>query len=260
MTLRSRWRESFTGRIPCGNTLSLSLMPQRYPTEREMKAPARLRFYAEHPDDCGKTVFMEARMRNKVQRLSFELSSDAWVQSVDPVHDIHNVVLPADLRGPVTIATEDNYELSTYAPWERVPSYARVKINSACPANIFIQGTRAYTPVYFDPDIVEVGDPNILEFMAQYIRFNKAKDRKDQETSALALAQANKELDGLISRYTGRAIMDGPRRGVRRNGVLPGYERRSFTAAPVSAAYTGVSFAGTMAGCCPPTMRDLPCR
>ena len=257
LRVRSRWRESFTGRVPCASEMSLVVLPQRFPTEREFRAATRLRFFAENSADVGKTVFMEAKMRSGVQRLKFALRSDEWVESVDPVHQIISITLPDGLKGCVTLATEDNTELSVYAPWERVPSYTRVKFLQPCPSNVFIQGTRAYSPIYFDPDIVEVGDPVIMEFYAQYIRYNKSRDGKDRETGNAALQNANRELDGLISRYLGRALQDGPSRSVKVSRVLPGYGRSNGVAV-VSAGGSrdiGVSFAGN----CSPTVKPLYC-
>lgn len=226
LRIRSRWREAFTGRVECHSEMSLVVLPQRFPTERVFRAATPLRFFAEHSSDTGKVVFMEARMRsNKVQKLRFDLKADEWVQSVDPVYEILSITLPEGLKGNVTVATEDLYELSTYAPWERVPSYTRVKFLQPCPGNIFIQGTRNFVPVWFDSDIVEVGSPNVMRFYAQYVRHKMAKDPRDRETAAAALQQANEELDGLMARHFAGAIQDGPRRGPRPNRALPGYAR-----------------------------------
>lgn len=223
MRIRSRWRESFTGRVLCHSEMSLVLLPQTFPTERAFRAASPLRMYAEHCGDAGKTVFMEARLRNSTAMLSFTLKPGQWVESPKFVYEIISVTLPEGLKGPVTLATQDGYELSVYAPWERVPSYQRVKFLQPCPHNIFIQGTRRFVPVWFDSDIVEVGSANIMEFYAQYIRHNKSRDAKDRETAIAALAQAKLELNGLIARAVAGAIQDGPRRGPRPNKALPGY-------------------------------------
>jgi hypothetical protein len=224
LRVRSRWREAFTGRVPCSSEMSVVVLPQTFPTERVFRAATRLRFYA-GPEDGGKTIHMEARMQTSDKTLAFALKADEWVQSNDPVYDILSISLPGNLKGQVTLATEDDYTLSIYAPWERVPAYTRVKFLQPCPGNVFIQGTRRFVPVWFDPDIVEVGSATVMEFYAQYVRLNKAKDPRDRETSITALQQANEELDGLIARHIARAIQDGPKRGPRPNRALPGYER-----------------------------------
>jgi hypothetical protein len=168
---------------------------------------------------------MEARTSTGPKKLRFDLKGDEWVESVPLVSEVLSVVLPEGLTGSVTLATSANFVLSVYAPWERVPSYQRVKFLQPCPNNIFIQGTRRFVPVWFDPDIVEVGSSSIMEFFAQYIRYNKARDQRDRDTAANALSQANSELDGLIARAFAGAIQDGPKRGPRPNAALPGYGR-----------------------------------
>lgn len=223
LRLRSRWREAFTGKYQCSSEMGLVMLPQNFPTERHLKSPARLRFFAENHNDHGKTVFMEARMRSGEKRLRFDLKVDEWVQTEDPVHEVFSVSLPDGLTGAVTLATEDNYELSVYAPWERAPSYQRVKFLTPCQHNVLIQGTRRFTPVWFDPDIVEVGSTTVMEFYAQYLRYSRSKDVKDRQTGADALAQAEDQLNGLMARAMAGAIQDGPRKGVRPSRALPGY-------------------------------------
>lgn len=225
LRLRSRWREAFTGKIHCYSEMGLAMLPQNFCTERELRSPARLRFYAENYNDQGKTIFMDARLRSGEKKLRFDLKADEWVQTEDPVYEVLSVSLPEGLQGSVTLATEDAYELSVYAPWERVPSYQRVKFLAPCPQNVLIQGTRRFTPVWFDPDIVEIGSSTILEYYAQYLRYSKSKDTKDRQTGEDALLKAEDQLNGLMARALAGAIQDGPRRGVKANRGLPGYNR-----------------------------------
>jgi hypothetical protein len=224
LRVRSRWREAFTGKVACHSELSVVVLPRQFPTERVFRAAVPLRFYTASAADAGKVIFMEAQMKHGRQTLRFDLKTDEWVESQDPVYDILSVSLPEGMTDEVTLATADGDVLSVYAPWERVPSYLRVKFLQPCPNNVFIQGTRRFTPVWFDPDIVEVGSATIMEFYAQYVRHSKAKDAIDRETAREALSDANRELDGLMARVTAGAIQDGPKRS-RPSKALPGYAR-----------------------------------
>ena len=227
LRIRSRWREAFTGKIQCSSEASVVLMPRKYPTEREMKIPAVITIFTESSQDTGKVVIMEVRTKyDGDQKLKFTLSGDEWVQSTMDVAEIYSVSLPC-LTGKLTLSTLAGFTLSEYAPWETVPSYARVKLLTPCPHNVFIQGTRRFVPVWFDSDIVEMGDAIILEWLAQYLRYNKSRTESERRTAADALAQAYNSLDGLMARDLAGAIQDNIRRGPKPVPQLPGYGRRA---------------------------------
>lgn len=226
LKIRSRWRESFTGKIQCGRELSVISLGRNFPTERELRQPSRIRFYAESVCDSGKVVYVEARMfGDTIRTLKFPLEGDGWVASHDAVCEILSVALPAGRSGYVTLATEDGTELSVYSPWEIVPSYPRIKFLTGCEGNVFVQGTKRFVPVYFDHDVVEVGDPVFLEFLAGFVRHRMSRDKNEQGIASLMEARAWQNLDSLVARANAGASQDGDKRGKRPNRILPGYGR-----------------------------------
>lgn len=228
LKVRSRWREAFTGRISdCEGELSITTMPERYATERDFAGEAYIKVYAASNADHGKDVFITDRRGKKHK---FTLDGDAWVESAQPLFGIESVVLP-ELVGSVTVATETDYELSTYAPWEKVPSYLRIKFNQPCPANVFVQGTRQFTKVWFNEDIVEVGDALVMRYMAEFFRYDTAKDASKRQLAANALQLADANLKGLISRYVAGAMSDKLTKRPRKSNILPGY-RKSVSIRP----------------------------
>lgn len=228
LKIRSRWRESFTGKVVCGGKMNLILMPQRFPTERDLHHTGQVSFYAESVEDEGKTVYVEVRDNRspRVVKKGVTLKGDD-VTVLNDVYEIVSVALPTGLCGRVKIF-QDDYVLSEYAPWEEVPSYARVKVGSRCSANVFVQGTRKFVPVWFDHDIVECGDQMILQFMSTYVQYVHSKDGNERETAREALADASRMIDSALKRQLSGAIQDGLKHRMKPRCGLPGYGHRTY--------------------------------
>jgi len=227
LKVHSRWRESHNGRLALETGLSVTQLPGTFPTERVMRAPSEIKIFAESNQDTGKRVFMEARVFGKdgIRKLSFDLEGDGWVVSIVPVCEIISVTLPAGRCGHLTLCTADGTELSVYAPWETVPAYQRVKLNNPCNGNAFIQGTKRFVPVWFDEDVVEIGDELAMKDMAVFLRFNRSRDRAERLLAAEMEISAWKNLDGLVARYMASAKQDGRKKTGYPSKSLPGYGR-----------------------------------
>lgn len=235
LAIRSRWREMHTGigLLP-GTRMSTIELAEMFPTERDLTVVGgTLKVYAEHSADTGKDVFVTVKRSDteRVERIRFPLEAATWQVSDVPVKKVLEVSLPT-LTGYVQLAQDDGTVLSAYAPWETAPMYRRLKLSTsscACPT-VLLQGTKRFVNIYFDHDIVEVGNQLIMEAAARYFRFGEAStDSKEIQRSEFDLAKMEKLLVGLIARHRGRAIQDGnPFRGrqITKTTTLPGYARR----------------------------------
>lgn len=228
--IRSRWRESRVGKGDHSVRLEVKEMPNLFPTERDIRGTVRLKVFAESADDTGKTVYIETQgADNRPRTLAFTLKGDGWVMVDAYVKSIRSVALPADRKGGVILAEESNYELSIYEPFEVVPAYRRFKISNSClPTSVLVQGVKRFRDVWWDHDIVEVGDRLVLEAGARYFRYGEGSvDGNEINRANIDLQTMDDEMRGLIARHRGNAVMDGPKtRQCTRRSTLPGYGRR----------------------------------
>lgn len=223
LVLGSRWREAHTGMSHhCGHHLDTVTLPMQFPTFVEMDRASILRFFAGNRGDDGKVVHVVVWTPQGTRKVAFTLKYDEWVYSPILAYKIVSISFP-EMCGSTTLGTEGGITLSTYAPWERSPSYLRVKFLGSDPGNVFIQGARRFVPVWFDEDIVEVGSRNVMEFFAQYVRYNKSRDPDDRRIAEEARKNAEIELDGVASRLMAGAIQDKVQRRPKSIRRLPGY-------------------------------------
>lgn len=230
LTQRSRWRESLVGRHNPGAFMEMFEVPGQFATERDLREVTRLKVYADSVEDNGLTVEVKVVDADwEHQTLAFSLQGDGWVTVDNYVREIISVVLPGHRDGGIRLAQEDGYELSRYTPNEPTPAYRRYKVAAHCNSEaVLIQGTRRMVPVYFDSDIVEVGDQLVMEAAARYFKYGEnTTDQKDIKRAEYDLAKMKESLSGLLARNRGRSKQDGtPYQGrplPRRRKQLPGY-------------------------------------
>lgn len=205
LTIQTSWREHFFGKLPAGNRLEIIELPGDYPTEREVPNGKGLQMFADSFGDTGKVAVVEIKdIDGNIQGLRFDLQGNAWIKHPTvQVAEVLSVVLPPDLTGSVVLADDAGYELSIYAPGEHVPAYKRYGVPSTCRGNILVQATQRFTPVYFDCDVVEVGDQLVIEAFGRYFRFYESKDNAEQAQAQLNLNEAYQQIDGILSRDSG---------------------------------------------------------
>jgi hypothetical protein len=233
MKIRSHWREGHSGvGLTTARKLDLIEVGQAFPTERDILCPAGIKIFAGGDDDGGKIVLVEGRDPDgKPLKAHIELIANGWsVTRRKRFAQIDRVALPPKRCGEVRIATADGHLLSVYAPWETVPSYRRFRVGHRCEAStIVIKGAKKFIPIFFDSDIVEVGNSLIIEAAGNYFKYD------DSTTDANELKRADRDfgkmkslLDGAISRHSGGAVQDGNPfryRGKKQTKTLPGYRR-----------------------------------
>lgn len=229
LRLRSSWREAFTGMAPSGGDhLDVVEVRENFPTERDLRSDGSLQVFAEAYGDNGKQLVIEAtNTDNRQVKLEFILEGNGVVSSPAVIKRgrIHNVILPADRCGSITLSNTDGYELSRYAPTEnQVPAYKRYKLPARCRGNVLVQGTRQLTEVYFDTDVVEIGDRMVLEFMGTYFKHYESLDEREKRKAEKAMNDAYKQLDGLVSRDDGGKLPQPTIYGHARR-ALPGYRK-----------------------------------
>ena len=233
LKIRSRWREAQVGidtqALP---RVEITRMAETFVTERDMKRFSLLQVYTEREEDNDKKMLVEIVTDDrKTLTLEFKLNGDGWVKSTKWARKILRVILPPDLKGSVTLAQDNGYELSIYEPSDKVPHYTRYRIASTCcPASVLIQGTKKFVDVYFDHDLVEIGDRLIIEAGARYFKFGeRSNDPRDLSRAQTDISTMGQLIEGLASRHRGNAVQDqNPFRGsgnTRKSG-LPGYSWR----------------------------------
>jgi hypothetical protein len=195
--------------------ISTQHLDSTFPTQIEMVGCDTLKVSSSSPKDAGKIVFVSVKKHDgSSQKIEFKIIEDEWAHTHIETEFIENVILPSNLTGLVTLAQGEGRVLSVYKPTERVPSYGRLKIlnlGCGCPTqkSLWIKATRKYQDVYFDTDIVEVGDRIILDIAGTYFRYWKSKDGNERNIADRALADLYMNLDGIMKRYRGRQLQDG---------------------------------------------------
>ena len=211
----SRWQEVHRG-IFSENSVACGVYPTDITscTFRQQTKTSVLSFYAESEADNGKVVVLSVEDENgSLKKLTLELVGNGVVKTPIRVRKILSVVLPSGRAGDVTISQEDDYELSIYSPQESTPIYETIKVvvpeQCKCDGgSIFIKGAKKFHEVFYDSDIVEVGDKILLDLAATYIRYRKSKDRDEMILSDRALADLYINIDGAIQRHRGNQKRD----------------------------------------------------
>lgn len=232
LKLRSRWREAHNGLGVDGlGRVEALMMAETFPTERDLQKTTKVKLFANSADDTGKVVNMEATdASGRLKKICFDLIGDSFVVSPVKLSKIHSISLPGNRKGSVRLMQDDGYELSEYTPWETVPSYRRMKLRSICPTGVvLLHGNRRYRDVFFDHDIVELGNRLIIEAASRYFKFGEATtEAKEINRAQLDRNEMERLILSEMSRFRGRAIQDeNPYRGaapVPRKS-LPGYAR-----------------------------------
>jgi hypothetical protein len=230
LRLRSRWREAHNGiGVASLGRVEAFLMAEQFATERDIKQITKIKLYTEHEKDAGKKVHIEViDAANRQRRIEFTLMHDGWAVSPVKIRKILSVSLP-QRSGSVMLAQQDGYELSLYDPWETAPSYRRMKLAAQCPkGTVIVQGTNnPRKGVYFDHDIVEVGNSLVIECAGKFFKYGETTtDQKEIQTAEYHKSKMDSYLRGEIARHRGEAIQDGSKfKGGRitASKELPGY-------------------------------------
>jgi hypothetical protein len=230
MKMRSRWRESHTGiGVASKGRIETVEMAETFATERDLQTVTKIKIYTENDNDNGKKVYVDViDSAGRNRRVCFTLIGNGFAVSSVRVKKILSVSLPIEREGSLLLAQADGYELSNYDPWETVPSYRRFRVNTQhCPSTVLIQGTKRFRNIYFDHDIVEVGNRLVIESAGKFFKYTEGtKDQTEIKTGEYHLAKMKAYLAGEIARNRGNSIQDSsPFKGARitRSKKLPGY-------------------------------------
>ena len=233
LKIRSRWRESHTGiGVSDLGRIEAVQLAETFATERDLVKLSKLKVFTEHENDNNKTIYLEViDASHKQKRIAFKLVSDGFSVLPVTIRKILSVSMPSGRTGSIKLMQDDGYELSEYTPWESVPTYRRMKVKSwECPSTVVVQGTKKFTNIYFDHDIVEVGNQLIIEAAGRYFKYGETTiETKEIQRSQYDRAEMERLLKGEIARHRGNAIQDGsPFKGaakLTKNKTLPGYHR-----------------------------------
>jgi hypothetical protein len=230
MILRSRWRESHTGiGVASSGRIETVELAETFATERDLQEDSKLKIFAENDNDSGKKVVIDViDSRDQRRRLCFTLLGDGFAVSPVKVKKIISVSLPSGREGSLLLTQANGYELSNYDPWETAPSYRRFRVNTSnYPSSVLVQGTKRFRNIYFDHDIVEVGNRLVIESAGKFFKYTEGtKDQAEIKTGEYHLAKMKGYLVGEIARHRGNSIQDSsPFKGasITRKKTLPGY-------------------------------------
>ena len=232
LTLHSRWRESHTG-IGVDTTtghIAAVLMAEQFPTERDITTVGRLRVGAEHVDDTGKVMYVEGLDASGGRvKVRFTLVGDGFAVSRVKFSRVLSVTLPPERKGSVTLMDAGRKVLSIYTPCESVPVYRRMKVPEGCGCQtVLVQGNKKFYRIYFDNDIVEVGNQLIIEAAGRWFKYGETTtETKELQRATFDRAEIGNLLAGDVSRQQGAAKQDGfpYSRKTSRRKTLTGYSR-----------------------------------
>lgn len=215
LKLHGKWRAYHPdAAIACKCDVQVQAEMTRYPFEREF-TPGYIKFLAKDKRDHGKKVRVVAidsrgqEFKEDVCLASGYISTSREISSISE----GGVALP-DLKGSVTASVEDAEGcarvLARYAPHERVPSYRRYRVDGLCESDCLrIVGTRRNIPLYFDTDVVHLGNRLAFEEMALSFKYAHAED-SDPSVGGKAEyheTRARKYLIGEKARENGRGAI-----------------------------------------------------
>lgn len=225
LTPRSEWRSMHSELMPCRSELSVELVPGKFPTERDLLVPSKLSVYSDSEQDSGKTMIVTARLGTVEKRLRFDLSFDSLIQADFTVDQIISVSLP-ELLGSVTLFAGDR-ALSKYYHGETIPAYSRIAVKTNKPCDVFVQARQLFEPVYFDTDIVEVGDVSVLEWLAKFVRWSSSVEKQKRDLALECFQLAKSQIEAGMKVAIGKMYRDGTPGGkVNKRNITPGYLRK----------------------------------
>lgn len=196
-----KWREYRTGiKDACSCKLGASDVESFFPTERELSPCGKcchVKFKAEDCDDIGKILIVRYIDSNGQDHEDSICLANHYVKTSRRVLMIKprgGVILPKGMVGSITVADETGQRiLSSYSPFESVPSYRRIKINDVCCGDqVLVKASRRFHPLFFDTDVIETDNRLAYEELAKFFRFNDSKSAD----GAFALKASNHAING----------------------------------------------------------------
>jgi hypothetical protein len=239
LTLRSRWKAKDVGLATWGPGLDLIELSGTYPTFADISPPSDfIKLISTSTKDNGKKVYIKGRgCNNQPVEIVLTIAGSGSVQSVQSIAIITSVVLPV-LTGGLTMSEVTSHRtLAIYNPaTPEVPNFRRFRVQAGCAANsccypgIMVQASRTYTDLFFDEDVVEIGERLVLEAGARFYLYGESTtDRAEIARAERDRADMFDKIRGMLARKKGGMIQDGPvtnRNGHRYGKKLPGYKAR----------------------------------
>jgi hypothetical protein len=237
LTLRSRWKAKDAGTDNWGPGLDLLELSGHFPTFADMGPDSDfLKLTSLSKKDQGKKLIVRGRgCKGEPIEIAFTITGSGTTQSVQSIAIITAVILP-DLCGGVTLSElTSGRTLAQYTPSSpTVPTFRRFRLQggcgTGCQPGVQVQASRSYSDLYFDDDIVEIGDRLVLEFGARhYLYGERTTDRSEIARGKLDRDEMFDKIRGMLARRKGGHIQDGNplNKGSRQYGTkLPGYGGR----------------------------------
>lgn len=183
VTLFNKWREwkqGFVARVGCN--VSAFDLGDGFCTERDIgPCPQRVKIMALTQADCGKAVrltYWDVNGKKVVEEIKLATSYAGSQTEVARFERPGGVVFPTAIAGGVVIAMDDPQStlLSEYYPGASVISLRRHRLAGACAGEIIqLRGSRRYTPMYYDWDVVETDNKQAFVEMALSFKFSRSQ-------------------------------------------------------------------------------------
>lgn len=234
LTLRSRWKAKDVGLAAWGPGLSLIELAGHFPTFADIQpATDFLKVISTASKDKGKKMVVKGRgCKGEPIEIVLTIEGSGAVQSIQSMAIITMVILP-DLVGGVTLSeVTSGRTLARYGPGSpTIPNFRRFRLqagcNSCCNPGVKVQASRSFSDLFFDDDVVEIGDRLVLEHGAKYYLYGEnTTDRSEMARAASDRAEMFDKIRGMLARHKGGHLQDGPvtNKGKRPFGTkLPGY-------------------------------------
>ncbi len=216
--LHSNWREYKTGFRPSDSCrLESYFKVNRGPTFRDIYpigSTPRLAFLGSQ-GNVGKVVtitYFDTGGQEITDTLEIpDCGKVCTSSSVIGIPD-RGIRLPTGLQDPLVLLQSDGAHegriLAEYAPHQTVPSYARLKLTGVSPGDcVYVRGTRRFSPLFFDYDVVETDNRLAFEQAAFFFENNRSSNAESLVRADYHLKTCKQLLIGEKSREENKSTI-----------------------------------------------------
>lgn len=213
ITIYNRWMEYQEGIQGRGAAIKLIDVGNDFPLQIDWHPNHCIKpvFLATNQADCGKQVVLSFRTANgEKARETIKLAMDggAPTAEVSQLDRPGGIILPADLKGGVEVYDcFGGKHLGFLSPKTAVPAFRRVKVTGACCGSIIrVRGSRKYTDVQFDWEVIETDNKLALIEAVRYLAIMGVNS-----SDAQWLAKARVHMQNILDYLGGDNLRDeGP--------------------------------------------------
>lgn len=233
ITIYNRWLEYQDGIQGRGNSLKMVDVGNDFPLQIDWEPGKCIKpaFVATNNKDFNKKVtvsFTNANGEERTETITLCQAGSTITSEAMTIKRPGGIVLPPDLVGAIEVFDcMGGKHLGYLSAAVEVPAFRRVKIvDACCGALVRIRGTRRYTDVQFDWEVIETDNKLAILEALRYLEIMAVKS-----SDAQWLAKARNHMDNVIQYLGGDNLRDEGPTVVRRFdfGKLPLRKSRLFS-------------------------------